>query len=450
MSGRRPVGPVDTLWLRADRPENLMVIDTVLWLDAPVDMERLRSVIRRRIVERYPVFSQRLAPDVLPLSPPQWEDDPEFDLARHVTVSTLPTGDDESSLAAYVESQMQVPFDKTRPLWTVHVLQGYDGGAAVVARFHHAIADGIALVQVLLSLTDASLDGDLVLEPDDESPSRSFSLPGVGLALRAAGQAARLVRPSVISDAATLVQQTAHIADKLLVRSLPPSPLVGEPGVPKRAVWSKPHRLGDIKAIGRASGSTVNDVLVAAVSGAVAAYVAERGGDPHDLTTMVPVNLRDLDKPLPPELGNKFALAMLPLPSGITSPRGRLAAAKQRMDIIKASPEALITFGLITAIGFTNRAVESALVGFFSGKAVGVTTNVMGPLTGRYLAGSHVTGALGWVPGSGNQTLGVCIFSYDDTVRVGFKTDATVLPDAEHLVEAFDNELAELARLSFR
>ena len=74
----------------------------------------------------------------------------------------------------------------------------------------------------------------------------------------------------------------------------------------------------------------------------------------------------------------------------------------------------------------------------------------MGPLTGRYLAGSHVTGALGWVPGSGNQTLGVCIFSYDDTVRVGFKTDATVLPDAEHLVEAFDNELAELARLSFR
>ena len=116
MSGRRPLGPVDTLWLRADRPENLMVIDTVLWLDAPVDMERLRSVIRRRIVERYPVFSQRLAPDVLPLSPPQWEDDPEFDLDHHLRVRELEAPADESSLAAYVEQQMQVAFDPRRPL----------------------------------------------------------------------------------------------------------------------------------------------------------------------------------------------------------------------------------------------------------------------------------------------------------------------------------------------
>ena len=449
MTGRRAVGPVDTLWLRADRPENLMVIDAVLWLDAPIEVDRLRSLVQRRIVDRFPVFHQRLAPDLLPLTPKQWEDDPEFDLDHHVHVRDLQPPADEATLAAYVEAQMQEPFDMQRPLWQVHVLQGYEGGAAIVARFHHAIADGIALVQVLLSLTDETPDGDLL---DDDAtadePARTFAVPGLDLALKAAGQATRLLRPSVVTDALTLVQQTAHIADKLLLRSLPPSPILGEPGIAKHAVWSQPHRLTEIKRIGRSTGATVNDVLVAAVSGAVADYVAEHGGDPMDLTTMVPVNLRDLDKPLPRELGNKFALAMLPLPSGVTSPRGRLASAKQRMDAIKSSPEAVITFSLINAIGFTNRNVENVLVNFFSGKAIGVTTNVMGPLTGRYLAGARVEGALGWVPGSGRQTLGVCIFSYDNTVRVGFKTDATVVPDAEMLVEAFDAELDELARLT--
>lgn len=174
----------------------------------------------------------------------------------------------------------------------------------------------------------------------------------------------------------------------------------------------------------------------------------DEGGDPEDLTTMVPVNLRPVDQPLPRELGNKFALAMLPMPLAERSPRDRLAASKQRMDRIKASPEAMITFGLINAIGLTHPRVEDLLVDFFSSKAIGVTTNVMGPVQGRYLAGSRIVGVLGWVPGSGKQTVGVCIFSYDRTVRVGFKVDATVVPDAERLVDAFDAELDDLARIS--
>jgi diacylglycerol O-acyltransferase / wax synthase len=449
MAGRRAVGPVDTLWLRADRPENLMVIDAVLWLDSGVDLERLHAVVERRMIRRFPVFSQRLVAVSAPFAPQQWEDDPEFDLARHIDVVTLGETCDDAALAAFIEARMQEPLETDRPLWQMHVIDGVSGGSAIVARFHHAIADGIALVQVLLSLTDPTSEGDLTADDlDAELPSRTFAIPGLGLALRTAGQATRLVRPTVVRDALTLAQQTAHVADKLLLRSLPPSPLSGEPGIPKRAVWSQPHALGELKRIGRQSGATVNDVLVAAVSGAIASYVEVRGGDAHDLTTMVPVNLRDLDKPLPRELGNKFALAILPLPSGIASPRARLAASKQRMDAIKRSPEAMITFGLINAIGMTNRSMEDLLVNFFSGKAIGVTTNVMGPLTDRYLAGSRVVGALGWVPGSGRQTVGVCIFSYNQTVRVGFKTDATVVPDAERLVAAFDAELDELGRLA--
>ena len=450
MTGRRTVGAVDNIWLRMDRPANLMVIDSVMWLDEPLDLERFRAVVQRRIIDRFPVFSQRIAPDTLPLLAPQWEDDPEFDLDHHLSTAVLPEPAGESELKAYVESVMQVPLDRAHPLWQMHVIEGYGGGAAVVSRFHHAIADGIALAQVLLSLTDEEPDGDLV-PVSPEPPANSgwtLSLPGLGSARSAITEASKLVRPSVVRDALTLVSQTAHIADKLLLGSNPPGPLLGQPGLAKRAVWSRPHPISQIKTIGRSTGATVNDVLVAAVAGALATYVLDEGGTPADLTTMVPVNLRPVDKPLPRELGNKFALAMLPMPLGERSPRARLTAAKQRMDGIKESPEALITFGLINAIGLTHPRIEDLLVDFFSSKAIGVTTNVMGPLQDRYLAGSRIAGVLGWVPGSGHQTVGVCIFSYNQTVRVGFKVDATVVPAADRLVDAFDAELDDLLAIS--
>lgn len=446
MSGRRPVGPVDTLWLRADHPTNLMVIDSMLWVEGRVDVPRLEAVIQRRMIDRYPVFHQRLAPDSTLVLPNQWEDDPEFSLAHHIRVVELDEPGDDAVLAAYVESQMHLPFDRAHPLWEIHVLQGHRDGAAVFARFHHALADGIALVAVLLSLTDEEPDGDLVeIDHPERAAITRLSIPGLDSVGRLAGQAASLVRPSVIRDAAVLTRQTLHVADKLLLSSLPESPLAGEPGIEKRAVWSQSHDLPQIKRIGRGSDATVNDVLVAAVSGAIGDYAESKGVPRHDITTMVPVNMRDLTKPLPRELGNRFALAMLPLPSGIGPVQERLAASKARMDAIKSSPEAMITYGIITAIGMTQRVVEDLMVAFFSSKAIGVTTNVKGPRTTRYVAGSRITGALGWVPGSGNQTLGVCIFSYDDTVRVGFKSDATVLPDPELLVAAFDAGLDELA-----
>jgi WS/DGAT/MGAT family acyltransferase len=449
MSARRPVGPVDTIWLRMDRPTNLMVIDSVMWLDAPIDMERLRAVLHRRLVDRFPVFHQRIAEGTPSWLPPQWEDDPDFDLDHHLSETRLPDGAGEDELSAYVESRMRSPLDRAHPLWEITVVQGYGGGAAVVSRFHHAIADGIALAQVLLSLTDEDPTGDLVEEPVDLPTTSGWTLSvPFDAAKGLVSTATKFARPSLLQDAATLASQTLHIADKLLLGSNPPGPLLGQPGIDKRAVWSRPHPLAQIKRIGRDAGATVNDVLVAAVAGALSNYVVEEGGEPEDLVTMVPVNLRPLDKPLPRELGNKFALAMLPLPLAARDPRSRLTASKHRMDSIKASPEALITFGLINAIGMTHSRIEDLLVDFFSAKAIGVTTNVMGPLTGRYLAGSRIHGILGWVPGSGNQTVGVCIFSYDSTVRVGFKVDATVVPDAERLVDAFDQELDDLARIA--
>jgi hypothetical protein len=163
---------------------------------------------------------------------------------------------------------------------------------------------------------------------------------------------------------------------------------------------------------------------------------------------MVPVNVRGVGQPLPRELGNKIAMVMLPLPTAKFAPLQRLAETKRRMDDIKHSPEAVLTFGLLTAIGHANTAVAKQVIDFFAAKAIGVTTNVAGPMTGRYLAGTRITSILGWVPGSGKQTLGVCIFSYDGVVRVGFKADALVVIDPEKLVHAFDDEMDTLVRLA--
>ena len=449
------------MWLNMDRPNNLMVIDSVMWFDEPVDWDRLETILERRLLARYPVFRQRTVEILGGLGAPQWEDDPEFALSRHLHRVRLPEPADEECLQTYVEAQMQKPLDRAHPLWEFHLLDGYRGrGSAVVSRFHHALADGMALAEVLLSLTDPTSTADLedldvgsdLAVPADRGGflpgGPGLAVPAVRGAVRALSGVPRLMHPSAVADAATLAQQTGLVADKLLLRSNPRTTFSGHPGPEKRAVWSAPRDVSDVRQIGRLAGGTVNDVLVGAVSGALGAYLVDHGCEATDLTTMVPVNLRTPGEPLPRNLGNRFALVLLPMPSGVRAPLARLTETKRRMDAIKSSPEATITFGLINAIGLTHPLIERLAVDFFSSKAIGVTTNVMGPVKDRFIAGSRVAGVLGWVPGSGRQTVGVCIFSYNRSVRVGFKVDATVVPDPEKLLAALDEELDELLRLA--
>jgi WS/DGAT/MGAT family acyltransferase len=451
------------MWLHMDRPNNLMVIDGVMWFDAPIDRDRLRAIVQRRLVDRYPVFSQRPVPATTPFGMSHWEDDPDFDVDRHLRRATLPSPGDDEDLQRYVEQRMSVPFDRAHPLWEMTLVDGYhDGsGCAVVARFHHSLADGVALSHVMLSLTDSSPTADLEeLGADEPSTPGRGGLLGVAGALRdttaqlvqgglhTMSRLPQLTSPSHLVDVLELGGQTGQIADKLILGSNPHTPLSGEPGVEKRAVWSQPRQVVDVKRVSRLAGATINDVLLAAVAGAIRSYLRDRGADPVDLTTMVPVNVRPPDRPLPRELGNKFALVLVKLPIGVETPLTRIAESKRRMDAIKTSPEAIITFGLNTLIGRSERHIEKFLVNFFSSKAIGVTTNVIGPGQQRYVAGVPIAGVVSWVPGSGRQTLGICIFSFAQTVRVGFKADAATLPDAEKLVLAFDEEMDELFRIT--
>jgi diacylglycerol O-acyltransferase len=459
---RRPIDPVDTIWLNMDRPNNVMVIESLMTFADPMDWERLLATYRERVLDLYPVFRQRPVFSRVPLLPPHWEDDEAFDLARHVRYVTLGGAGDDVALQDYVTSHMGRSLDRDRPLWEIHLIDGYGGGSAVYSRLHHALADGIALMKVLLSLTDpepdlsAATDVDAAAAVDtDVDAEPLIQRDGVwDAAVHAAGAAGgalldltHLASPHLVHDALSVAQQSASVAVKLTLSHRPPSALVGSAGEQKRAVWAPPFPLGEVAEVAHRTGTTVNDVLVAALAGAVAAYQREHDGESVDLPTMVPVNLRGSEAP-PPELGNRFALVLLKLPSGLDTPFERLAETKRRMDAIKHSPEAVLTFGIIRGIGRTGRDLERYLVDFFADKASGVTTNVPGPRRPRYVAGNKVVSMLGWAPQSGNQTLGTCLFTYDGHVHVGFKTDVDTIAHPEQLVEAFHEELRQLVLMA--
>ena len=151
---RRPIDPVDTIWLNMDRPNNLMVIESLMTCADPVDWDRLRDTFVGRVVDRYPVFRQRPVFSRVPLAMPHWEDDDGFDIERHLHRHTLEGDDPDRALQDYVNGQIDRPLPRDRPLWELHLVDGYGEGAAIYSRLHHALADGIALLQVLLSVTD--------------------------------------------------------------------------------------------------------------------------------------------------------------------------------------------------------------------------------------------------------------------------------------------------------
>ncbi|WP_148616448.1 wax ester/triacylglycerol synthase family O-acyltransferase [Nocardioides rubriscoriae] len=444
------VNPVDAIWLNMDRAHNLMVIECVLFLDGPLDRARFDRVVQRRLIDAYPVFSRRPVVGSRRRSKARWRDVPGFDFTEHVREVRLPAPGDAASLQAYVGGFLSTPLPRDRPLWDIHLIDGLDEGSAIYVRLHHALADGIALTQVLLSLTDVTPDADV--SGGHGTGARHHGVGDlVAVARRAAPEVTGALRPARVR-ASTLavirgVLSGAGVLGKLVLTRNPRSALVGSAGPHKRAVWSDPIDLQLIKDIAATSQATVNDVLVSALAGALQRYQVERGARAVDIPTVVPVNLRPMHLPLPRELGNRFALVLLVLPSGLSSAAERLAETKRRMDRIKGSPEPVMTFALIQTIGRLGRRLSSALVAFFGGKACGVTTNVPGPREPRFLAGTRITSLLGWVPGSAHQTLGTCIFTYAGTVRVGFKTDTAVIADPDRILAAFHAEIDDLSRV---
>jgi WS/DGAT/MGAT family acyltransferase len=446
----------DAAWLHMDRPTNLMVVNALLWFDEPVDLDRMRDVVRERLVERYPRFRRRVVEAPLGLGLPHWEDDPAFDLDLHLHHVALPAPGDRQALQDLVGDLMVRPLDRSRPLWEMYVVDRPGTGPALMTRMHHCIADGIALARVLLSLTDEQPDAG-VAPPEPEGDGHGVldmvTAPArAGLHVAEAALAeGREVAESPLGALRSLVgagvADTRALGKLLLTGSDRDSALRGHPGVSRRVAWTERIALLEAKEIGHATGTTVNDVVLTAVTGALHRYLAGRGDVPESIRVMVPFNLRPLDQPLPRELGNRFGLVYLELPVGLEDRAERLAEVHRRMDEIKHTPEGAISYGILGIIGATPLPAEQRLIDVFSTKATGVMTNVPGPRGPVYFAGARVSGVLGWVPAGGDIGLGLSIFSYDGGLVVGLQTATALVPDPGTIVDTIGGELLALAEL---
>jgi WS/DGAT/MGAT family acyltransferase len=353
---------------------------------------------------------------------------------------------------------MSTPLDPSKPLWQFHYVENFEGGSAVIGRIHHCIADGIALIRVLLGMTDDSPVGS----PQTRRHRRSRKPPGGGFWLpEVVGGAMRNVRHATgpvldrtletLSDPAKALSYVqdgakgAAVAARLATMPRDPDTMLRGPlGTQKLCTWSEVLPLDEVKSFGKSVGATVNDVLLTGVSGAIGRYIVGRNGsvDGIDIRAVVPVNLRrdeDVGK-----LGNRFGLVFLSLPIGISDSDERLQVLKQRMDELKESTEAVVAYAILNALGMASPEIEGAAVRVFGAKATAVMTNVPGPRDPIYLAGAPMTSMMFWVPQSARLGLGVSILSYAGEVRLGVATDAGLIPDPEAIIAAFQDEMNEM------
>ncbi|MBE2235202.1 MAG: wax ester/triacylglycerol synthase family O-acyltransferase [Anaerolinea sp.] len=448
---------VDVAWYQMEDPTNLMMITGVFIFDQPVDFERLKATLDVRFAQRFRRFRQRVVAKRSRFGRPTWEDDPNFDLSNHLYRVALPAPGDHAALQAMVSDLMSTALDFSRPLWHFHLIDGYDGRSVLLVRLHHAIADGIALVQVMLSMTDTDEEGTTSPPPPRKPQGWSPLAP----VLRPARSALKLTRKTVdaaIRNSVSVARDPEHLVDLarvgadmalttgrvLLMSSDPKTVYKGKLVVRKQAAWSDPIPLEEVKLIGRAVGGTVNDVLMSATAGAMRRYMEGRGEPVTDLNfrAVIPFNLRKPSRRI--ELGNKFGLVFLSMPIGVADPVDRLRELKQRMDALKDSTEPIVTFGVLALIGLFPDSLQDRIVEIFGKKSTLVLTNVPGPREQLFLAGAPIGEIMFWVPQSGRLGLGISILSYNDQVMVGVASDSSLVPDPEAIVAAFHLELEAL------
>lgn len=449
---------VDAAWRHMEEPDNLMMVSGVMHFADPIDPEQLRKTLQDRLL-RYPRFRQKVV-DAPILKTPHWEEDPDFSLENHISYEKLPRPGDKATLQQRCSELLSQPLDFERPLWHVTVLDGFGDGNALFMRIHHCIADGIALISVLISLTAESAEASL--QQSDKPRPR---LSGSGNLFKQAAKAwdttlkvsEQFVQESIdvishptrILDLAKQGTQGAATAASLVLKSPDPHTLFrGDLGVPKIAAWSQAVPLEDVKKIRQVTNGTVNDVLLTAMAGGLRRYLREREQDTNDLNfrAAVPVNVRPLDKM--DELGNQFGLVFLELPIGIEDPLDRLFELKKRMDYIKESQQAVVAFGMLKAVGMTPADIQKIVVNIFGAKTTCVMTNVPGPREPLFLAGSEISDMMFWVPCSGRVGMGISILSYAGQVRLGIATDAGLVPDPERIIEGFYREMDALTALA--
>lgn len=425
---------VDTAWLRMDTADNLMVINGVLEFETPMSHADLVRLLSERLAVRAPRFATR------PVSEQGqyfWEKVPSLDMSYHAAPLELPAGDDlDAQLQAACGQVVAETLDASHPLWRFYLIESFRGGSAVVFKVHHSYADGIALISVLDAIADVS-----VLH---SSPA---ARAGMKARVRKSDALLHRIEHALMQGLFYTAFSAAWLFEALRVALLPADTKTAfkqSLSSQKRVAWAPSLPIDEVKRVGRAMGGTVNDVVMACAAGSLRRYLSDEGHrvDGVVVRATVPVNLRPLEEAM--NLGNRFGLVYLPLPVAHSTAQGRVDAVQKSMKSLKNGAQAMMSYGVLSILGFFPTAIQRMALNFFSSKASAVMTNVPGPTEQVSLMGSKVKRAMFWVPQSGGIGIGISILSYAHKVEFGVVTDTSLVRDPQVLVDGFVAEFEAL------
>ena len=426
---------------------------------APAYDELVEQIVSR--LHLVPRYRQRLAFVPLNQGRPVWVDDPHFNVEFHVRHTALPRPGGVEQLKGLTGRVFSQALDRSRPLWEIWLVEGLSGDRfALLSKTHHSLVDGISGVDIATVLFDTSPEPTPVAPPEHDWVPRPLPSGAQLLAdalLERATVPAEIVRGvratlrgprSVAGRIGRAVGGVGALA-KVGLQVAPSSPLNVRIGPHRRFTWVKAD-LQEFKAVKDALGGTVNDVVLAAVAGALGRYLRLHGELTDDvvLRAMVPVSIRaDVERGA---LGNRVAAVWAPLPVGMTDPVQRLLTISNAMDGIKRSGQAVGARVLTELTGFAPPTIMAQAARLQARQRMFnlVVTNVPGPQFPLYMLGRQLESMFPMVPLAENQALGIAILSYNGALDFGLNGDYDAMGDLETLAEELLASIEELVAAS--
>jgi len=419
------------------------------------------AAVRELVASRLhliPRFRRRLQYVAFGQGRPIWVDDPHFDIAYHVRLTALPSPGNREQLLTLCSRVQAGLLDRTRPLWELWFVEGLEGGhVGLVQKTHHALVDGVSGVDVATVLLDFSPDPPATQVPEwepESAPAGAHLL--VDSIVERATQPAELGRwvrgvlrrpRQGARRAGELARSFTTILDRHVVA--PHTSLNAHVGRNRR-IETLRVRLDDVKNVSRSMGGTVNDVVLAGVTGALRRFFEGRG-EPVDglaLRALCPVSVREDEERM--GLGNRVSAMIVPLPVGIADPGARFDALRALTSDLKDRKQAvgaafivdLTTYAAPTLLGVAARLVHhQPFVNL-------VITNIPGPEAPLYLMGARMLEAYPIVPLARNLAVGVALLSYCGYLHIGVFGDPDALPDLAAFAAALDDSFSEMAKIA--
>jgi diacylglycerol O-acyltransferase / wax synthase len=448
---------LDASFLALEKSGAHMHVGSVLVFEGdPPAYDDLLEMIESRM-HQVPRYRQKLAFPPLAQARPVWVDDPHFNVAYHVRHTALPGPAGEGQLRKLAGRVFSQQLDRTKPLWEIWLVNrvGKDH-FALVCKTHHALVDGISGVDIMTVLFDLEPD-----PPEREPGPAWYPRPEPsGPALFADALLERAAAPIDAARAAAGVvtgpKGAAESAAKTLagiasmasagLGGAPPSPLNVRIGSHRRFAWVESD-LDRFKAVKGALGGTVNDVVLAVVTGALRAHLERRGRDPSglELKAMVPVSVRAEEQR--GALGNQVAAMYAPLPVGLADPIERFRTVHEALGDLKSSAQAIGAERLTQLAGFAAPTILDQAARLQSRQRLfNVTvTNVPGPQVPLYMLGRKLSAFYPKVPLVLNTALGIAIMSYDGRIYFGLLGDYDAMADLNDFARDLAHAIDELS-----